>query len=250
MILDRERFLAAVEKSCNRLKGEKGIGTLGEKSVHAALKAYFEPQSDNTEIRIGSFVADIAGEDGIIEIQTRQFYRLVKKLDCFLEYTHVTVVYPIIAKKYVRWLDPETGELSARRVSPRKGSIYDACKELVSIKFALDNPRFTFVAVMLEAEDIRLLDGYGKDKKKHSTKFDRVPIDILCEYRFECPRDYMMLIPPELSGRFTSKDLAKAAGISRTLAGIALNILTYTECVSRVGKNGREIIYEINDPKG
>ena len=99
--MDRERFLAAVEKCSGKQRDIKGIGTLGERSVHATLKAYFEPQADNTEIKIGSFVADIAGENGIIEIQTRALYRLRKKLDCFLEYTHVTVVYPVIAKKYI-----------------------------------------------------------------------------------------------------------------------------------------------------
>lgn len=247
MCVDRERFLQAVKANCKRVQGAKGIGTLGEKSVHAVLKAYFEPHGENTEIRIGDFVADIAGENGIIEIQTKQFHRLRKKLDCFLEYTHVTVVYPVIQKKRISWVDPSTGEVSQRRASPLKGSIYDAAAELVKIKYALDNPRFSFAAVMLEAEDIRLLDGYGKDKKKRSTKFDRVPVDILGEYHFECPQDYMLLVPPELEGEFTSLDFARAAGISRRLSQAALNILTYTDCVARIGKNKNEYIYKVNE---
>ena len=245
--MDRERFLAAVDKCCGGLRDTKGIGTLGERSVHAVLKAYYDPQSDNTEIKIGNFVADIAGEDGIIEIQTRALYRLKKKLDCFLEYTHVTVVHPVIGKKYVRWADPVSGELSNRKISPRKESIYTALGELVDIKYAIDNPRFTFVCVVLEAEDIRLLDGRSKDKKRGATKLDRLPIDILAEYRFECPADYMMLIPAELEGEFTSSDFAKAALINRTLAQAALNILTYTNSVKRIGRRGREILYIVND---
>ena len=247
MSLDKERFHKAVEKYCGRERDKKGIGTLGERSVHAVLKAYFEPQSDNTEIRIGDYVADIAGENGIIEIQTRQFSRLVKKLDCFLEYTHVTVVYPVIEKKYVRWLDPQTGELSGRRLSPKKGNIYDAIDELAKIKFAIDNPRFSFAIVMLEAEDIRALDGYSKDKKKGSTKLDRLPLDILGEYHFECLRDYDMLVPAGLEGEFTSADFAGAAKISRRLSQTALNLLTYTGSVERVGKRGREILYTVNE---
>lgn len=239
--------MAAVDKCCGRQRDTAGIGTLGERSVHAVLKAYFEPQSDNTEIKIGNFVADIAGEDGIIEIQTRALYRLKKKLDCFLEYTHVTVVHPVIGKRYVRWLDPATGELSERKHSTRKENIYTALGELVNIKYAVDDPHFTFVCVVLEAEDIRLLDGRSKDKKRGATKLDRLPLDILAEYRFECPADYMMLIPPELEGDFTSSDFAKAARISRTLAQAALNILTYACCVKRIGKRGREILYNVNE---
>lgn len=245
--MDRERFAAAVDKCCGRVRDIKGIGTLGERSVHAVLKAYFEPEEDNTEIKIGSFVADIAGEDGIIEIQTRALYRLKKKLDCFLEYTHVTVVHPVMAKKYVRWLDPESGELSQRRRSSKKESVYTAMDELVAIKYAIDNPRFTFVCLALEAEDIRLLDGRSKDKKRGSTKLDRYPLDIIAEYRFECPQDYMMLIPPEIEGEFTVSAFAEAAKITKPLARSTVAILSYTGAVKCIGKKGREKLYIINE---
>lgn len=242
--LDKQRFHQALEKTLNGEITRDSIGTLGEKTTHAVLKAYFEPFEDSREVRIGRYVADIAGENGIIEIQTRQFNRLLKKLDLFLEYTDVTVVYPIPEKKYVRWIDPQTGELSGRRVSPKKGSIYDAFAELVKIKYALDNPHFHFIAVMLEAEDIRSLNGRSKDKKRGSTRYDRIPIDILEEYRFDCPQDYTMVIPPQLEGEYTSAGFAKAAKISRILAQSTLNILTYLGAVERIGKRGREIIYK------
>ena len=48
-----------------------GIGTLGEKSLHAALKLYYEPDSSRHEIPVGQYVADIVNEEGIIEIQTK-----------------------------------------------------------------------------------------------------------------------------------------------------------------------------------
>ncbi|MCR5815745.1 MAG: hypothetical protein K6F91_02550 [Ruminococcus sp.] len=245
--MDRERFLAALQSYAGAERDPKGIGTLGERSVHAVLKAYFEPQEDNTEIKIGSFVADIAGEDGIIEIQTRALYRLKKKLDCFLEYARVTVVHPVFSKKYLRWADPATGELSDRRLSPKKESIYTAMDELVGIKNYLDDPNFAFVCIVLECEDIRLLDGYSKDKKKGATKLDRYPLDIVAEYRFECPQDYMMLVPEEIEGEFATSDFAKAAKISRRLAQSTLNILSYTGCVKCIGKKNRENLYMITE---
>ncbi len=246
VVLDTMRFEKALEAVLNGETTRSGIGTLGEKTTHAVLKAYFEPFEDSREVKIGRFVADIAGENGIIEIQTRSFNRLTKKLDVFLEYTDVTVVYPIPEKKYVRWLDMKTGELTKRRTSPKKGSIYDAFKELAKIKFALDNPRFHFVAVMLEAEDIRCLNGWSNDKKRGSTRYERIPISLLGEYRFDCPEDYVMLVPPELENEFTSLDFAKAAGIQRKLAQSVLGVLTYVGAVTRTGKRGREILYISN----
>ena len=67
--MDKELFINA----CKSDKCKKGIGTLSEKTLHSVLKNYFEPFSENHEIKIGNYVADIVGENGIIEIQTRQF---------------------------------------------------------------------------------------------------------------------------------------------------------------------------------
>ncbi|MBR1563704.1 MAG: hypothetical protein IJ645_10920, partial [Ruminococcus sp.] len=106
--MDKLRFAEVCEQIVGAERARNGIGTLGEKTLHAVLKTYFEPDPDSQEIRVGSFVADICCENGIIEIQTRQFYRLVKKLEAFLEYADVTVVYPLCPVKYVRWHDPET----------------------------------------------------------------------------------------------------------------------------------------------
>ena len=64
--------------------------------MHAALKSYYEPDFESREVKVGGFVADIVGENGIIEIQTRGFDRLGRKLDAFLEAVRVTVVYPVL----------------------------------------------------------------------------------------------------------------------------------------------------------
>ena len=91
------------------------------------MKNYFEPYGENQEIRIGGYVADIVGENGVIEIQTRQFNKLLKKLEAFLDYCNVTVVYPIPAVKYVRWIDTETGELSEKHKSPKNTLSMKSC---------------------------------------------------------------------------------------------------------------------------
>lgn len=221
-----------------------GIGTLGEKTLHAVLKNYFEPYGENQEIRIGGYVADIVGENGVIEIQTRQFNKLLKKLEAFLDYCDVTVVYPIPAVKYVRWIDTETGELSEKHKSPRKYTIYEVMPELYKIKYTLDNPRFHLCLCMLETEEIRLLNGWSKNKKRGSSRHDRIPKGLIDEIHLDCPADFDMFLPEDLPKQFTSKDFALNAKISREYAQVTLNILTYLERVKRVGKQGANILYE------
>lgn len=146
------------------------------------MKNYFEPYGENQEIRIGGYVADIVGENGVIEIQTRQFNKLLKKLEAFLDYCDVTVVYPIPAVKYVRWIDTETGELSEKHKSPRKYTIYEVMPELYKIKYTLDNPRFHLCLCMLETEEIRLLNGWSKNKSVDLHAMTGYQRDLLTRY--------------------------------------------------------------------
>ena len=241
--MDKLRFQNACDKIISGGREKNGIGTLSEKTLHAVLKNYFEPHTDNHEIPVGGYVADIVNENGIIEIQTRQFNKLLKKLENFLEFCNVTVVYPMPSVKYVRWLDPDTGELSPRRKSPKPAKIYDVFTELYKIKFILDNPRFRLCICMLEVEDIRYLNGRSADKKRGSSRCDRIPADLIDEIYIDSSGGYSIFLPDTLPERFTSADYAKLCRISRTLAQVGLNIMTYLEVVKREGKSGNSIVY-------
>ena len=243
--MDKEAFYAACEKIIGTQRSKKGIGTLGEKTLHAVLKNYYEPFEQNHEIKVGRFVADIVGEQGVIEIQTRSFGNLLEKLDNFLEFCEITVVYPLPALKYVSWLDMETGELSPKHKSPKKCRIYDAFKEIIRIKYALDNPRFHLVLCFLDVDEIRFLNGWSENKKRGSSRCDRIPKDIIEEVRFDCVEDYRRFLPDGLPEEFTSAHYAKACKINKQLASNGLNILNYLGLVERVGKKGNSFIYKV-----
>ena len=53
------------------------------------------------EIPIENFVADIFDGEAVIEIQTRSFQNMRRKLAAFLPLYPVTIVYPI---PHVKWL--------------------------------------------------------------------------------------------------------------------------------------------------
>ena len=137
--MTREDFLRAMEAASARPR--EGIGRMGEKSVHAVLKYALEPHEENHEIPLGGYVADICGESGVVEIQTRELWRLKDKLAAFLEYCPVTVVHPIYTTEWIVRLDPETGEVS-RRKSPRKQTPFDVLGELAPLREFLSSSRF------------------------------------------------------------------------------------------------------------
>ena len=224
MSIDQVRFEEAREKIIGKNRIRHGIGTLSEKTMHAVLKHYYAPDEDMHEIPIENYVADIYTGTEIIEIQTRSMDRMRKKLEVFLPLYPVTIVYPIPREKWIYWIDEETGEVSQKRKSPKKGNPYQAFIELYKIRPFLSNPNLRLRLALIDMEEYRLLNGWSKDKKKGSERYDRIPVGYIEEICIDCVRDYMQLIPYELPEQFLVKDFAKCAKIQVRLAGTILLI--------------------------
>lgn len=221
------------------------IGTYKEKTLHVFLKNYFEPDSNSHEIPVGKKYADIVNEHGIIEIQTRSLGNLRSKLDSFLSENKVTVVYPYAAVKWLCWLDPETGEISSPRKSPRKLTVYDSFYELYKIKQYLSHPNLSLYLIGLEISETRLLNGWSTDKKKGSERFDRFPLAVTEELHIKTPDDFIWLIPSNITPPFTSSDYGNLTKLKPRYANTALNVLECVGVIKCIGKQGRKKLYDI-----
>lgn len=215
-MIDNERFLNALSRVTGEEAGRGGIGTLSERSLHRTLKYYFEPDSKYHEVEHLGSVADIKSGEGITEIQTGSFRNLCPKLERFLKEDDVTVVYPLVVKKKVKWLDKETGELTDSGRELRGKVLQDCGKELFAISRYIGNPKLTVKVVMLSASDYRYLDGYDKTRKKRATKINTLPEALLSELVLKDKADYLALLPEGLDDSFSAKDFtAKSKSRSR-----------------------------------
>ncbi|MDR2687797.1 MAG: hypothetical protein LBB75_08580 [Oscillospiraceae bacterium] len=227
-----------------------GIGTLGEKTLHAELKRLFEPDTAAHEIRVGPYIADIVGEGGIVEIQTGNFQSLRPKLAAFLEAARVTVVYPIARLKWLLWVEPESGEASSRRKSPRQGNYPDAMFELYKIMPLLRHPNLRLCLLLVDLEEYRLRDGWSKDKKRGSHRYERIPLalagrlDLRTCADWRSPEAQAAFFPTSLPSPFTSKDYARAARLSVRAAQTALRVLAHMGAAERCGKRGNLYLYQ------
>lgn len=245
MCIDEARFEQAKQKIIGMNRERQGIGTLGEKTIHAVLKNYYAPDCEMQEIPIENFVADIFTGTEIIEIQTRSFNVMRRKLDTFLKQYPVTIVHPIPRIKWVSWIDEETGEASPKRKSPKKGNPYQAFVELYKIRPFLKNENLHFKFALIDMEEYRLLNGWSRDKKRGSERFDRIPLKFVEEVCIDRREDYMQFVPFDLPEPFTSREFAKCAKIPMRLANVVLLILTDLSVVTRVGKQGNCYLYEL-----
>jgi len=244
--MDIEYFDLCRNLILQRQEASLGIGTLAEKTVHSTLKQYLSRDLSCQEIKIGTYFADVCVDGHIFEIQTRQFNKLRNKLDFFLRDYPVTVVYPVTNVNFLRWVTPDTGEITPPKKSTRKGNPLQVFSELYRIRPYLTHPNFSLKIMLMDMEEYRMLDGYGKDKKKRATKCDKFPLKLVAEYDLESQKDYMMLLPAELPDAFTARDFAKLAKIPLELARTTLLILSELGIVLRTGKQGNAYIYELN----
>ncbi len=240
-------------RSTSAATEESRIGTLNEKHLHAILKDYMTEGSARQEVRLDDsmitaryptkddqrikrdadrYVADILTEAGeIIEIQTGSFYPLTKKIDFYLRMTdcRVTVVHPIAAIKWLRYLDGNSGELSSRRRSPKKGSVKDVAHELYWLAPYLAEPRFSLQLELLEVEEIRVT-GVKKYRGRHrSERYDCMPLSLVDEIVLASPEDYAAYFLPDesrLPSPFSAADFSRASGIRGKAVYGVLGILS------------------------
>lgn len=247
---DRDvRFMRACVAALGYEGGAASIGTYSERAVHRVMKFYLEPREECHEIKHLGCVADIKNESGITEIQTKAFGRMKPKLEAFLRDCKVTVVYPVIAKKYIRTLDASSGELSDRKLSPKRQRVFDAAYELYNIREFLGCDNLSVKLVFLEAEEIRQQDIKVKIAGRTRTrmKINTVPIGIIDEVDLRSPRDYSVFIPNGLPDRFTASELGSLIGKRFAYGYSVVSILSSVGLIEGPQSEGRRKVYSLTE---
>ncbi len=233
---------------------EDGIGTLSEKRMHAILKNYICADEACHEIRVkdtlgegaakikgNGYVADVLRGRNIWEIQTGSMYPMRAKIAWYMQHTPyvVTVVVPVPYRKYINWIDPATGTVQKRSAKPHTTKPTAVASELYWLREHLKNPRLRFELLLLEVEEYRLLDGYGKEKKARASRYEKIPTALCGTVILEKKDDYTMFLPDTLPEQFTAKTYAAASGQRGRNAYYALHMLTGAGLLTEGEKIGR-----------
>ena len=240
--IDKDRFKELINEY-DYNKQRNTIGILKEKSIHSILKNYIDSNINNQEIKVDGYVCDIYDGKEIYEIQTIGLDKLRVKLNALGKDYIINVIHPIARIKKVAWIDKETGEISSYHMSPKKATIYDALKELYKIKMCLDNPNIKVHIMFLECIEYRNLDGYGKTKKRYSTRHEMIATDLLDIYSLDSKSKYLSLLGGLIE--FTNDVLSKHVKTSIRNATILTNILSYLDIIEVIRKDGRKNVYKV-----
>ena len=245
---EAERFALALERTA--AAGTQSIGTQSERTLHRAVKYFLDPDEEHHELPAEGFIADVLDPEAgrIFEIQTRDFGRLRDKLAAFLPKYEVTVVYPVLRRRYLCWIDPETGELESRRKSPRTGSLTDILPELSALRAFFGDPRLSFLVILLDGEEYRLRDGWSRDGKRGSHGLGKTPFEFVAAVPVTRETLLRELAPRLPEAPFTRAELGKALRIGvkgGMKLGFAQSALEALGLIRRVGKRGNSILFEL-----
>ena len=223
------------------------IGVLQEKSLHASVKAWYAGPKDHLEKKVDGYVVDIVRHDDLlVEIQTRSFAPLKRKLGELTQTRRVRLVHPIATEKWIVKVDAE-GEPFGRRKSPKRGRVEDVFKEMVSIPHLMERDTFAVEVLLIQEEDVRCYDGKGSWRHPEWRAYDRRLVEVVDRRRFTKAADFLEFLPDEdlLPRPFTNRELAKATGLRMALAGKMTYSLRHMGALTVVGKKGNAQLFTV-----
>ncbi|HEY5889912.1 MAG TPA: hypothetical protein VIW94_04310 [Acidimicrobiia bacterium] len=225
--------------------GPPGIGTLGEKPLHASLKRWYAAPGDQIEVPFEGYVIDLVREDLLIEIQTRSFSSMKSKLTKLLDGGHrVRIVHPIAIDRWIVKVDG-AGDLVSRRRSPKHGSALDIFSELVSFPDLIVRKELELELVLVEEDEIRQHRIDGPWRRNGWAVVERRLVEVVETLRIATPRDLASLLPAGLGETFTTSGLASASGRPLRLVQQMAYCLRKAGAIETVGKVGKAVEYRL-----
>jgi len=224
----------------------EGIGTLGEKRMHAIIKQFLCADPACQEVRLDGtrFVSDIRIGREIWEVQTGSFFPMQKKIAYYMERTDctVTVVHPVAVKRQTVWIDPATREIAHRTRPTVAGRDRDLLAELFPLRDLFPHPRLSFHLLYIEAVDFRILSPRGT-RGRGARRYERIPTALLGEESFCEARDFVRFLPDTLPAHFTVKDFSAATGIRGVDAYSAVRVLCSLGLIEEAAPIGRAMAF-------
>ena len=222
------------------------VGTLREKPLHASLKRWYSQPGDGVEVPVDGFVIDLVRDELLIEIQTRGFSGMKRKLRKLLDLGHtVRIVHPIAAEKVIVKLD-ETGAEISRRRSPKRGAPADVFGELVSFPAWINESGLEIEIVLTHEEEIRVHEPGKAWRRKGWVVVERRLVGVVDGAAIAGEDDLRKFLPDELPAQFTTAELATAIGRPRRIAQQMAYCLREAGVIAAVGKRANAYLYEVS----
>jgi hypothetical protein len=219
------------------------IGTLNEKPLHEALKKWYARPKDKFEVPVDGSVVDIVRGKLLIEIQTKNFSAIKRKLEKLLPNHKVRLVYPIAQAKCIIKEPRNPKDKATRRRSPKRGAYEDVFYELIRIPHLLANPNFSLELLLIREEEVRRYDGIRGWRRGYWVTDENRLLNVIEHRTLRSISDIAAFMPADLEQPFSAADLAKALNKNKGFGQKMAYCLKLAGCIKPVGKRGNAILY-------
>ena len=213
---------------------------MNEHSFHSEIKKVYSLPGDRFEVKLDEYIVDILRGKIVIEVQTRNFSALKKKLEALTTKYQVRLVYPLPERKWITYIT-EKNEIVCKRKSPRKGKLTDLFGELVMIPKMIINENFSLEVLFIDEEEVRCDDRRGSWRRRGISIKERRLLQVNKSVVFQKKSEYFKILPVELNQCFTNKELANLARISVRTARQITYCLRINNIIKHVENSGREL---------
>lgn len=218
---------------------------MSETTLHNELKNWYAQPGDLLEAPVDGYLIDVLRGDLLIEIQTRSFSSLRRKMEALLPRHPLRLVHPIPRDKWILRFADEDRKPVSRRKSPKRGRVVQVFNELVAIPHLVADPNFSLEVLLTREEEHWLDDGRGSWRRKGWRIAERRLLEVVERHEFSTAANYLRLLPADLSSPFTTLDLAQRLDIPRRLAQQMAYSLREMNAIRVSGNKGKELRYEI-----
>ena len=227
-----------------------GINLYSEYSLHDALKRRAAGPEGRIEVAVSGRVADAVRADGeLVEVQTGSLYALREKVAAWAAEGHrVRVQYPLAARTRLVTIDPRSGEVLSRRLSPKRRGLWDAFDALTRAPELIATPGVTLEILLVEVTEFRRpLDPPLRRGRffRRIERTDRVLDAVLESHDFTGPADWLALLPGGPGGSWTHESLGAAVGVTAAAARTLLYSLARAGILECTGREGRRKLYAV-----
>jgi len=217
---------------------------MNEYSLHSEIKTMYSLPGDQFEVKLGNYIVDILRGNLIIEVQTKNFSALKKKLQTLTETHHrVRLVYPLPERRWITYVTKDNVVLNKRK-SPKRGRLTDVFRELVMIPTMIGMENFSLEVLFIDEEEVRCADGRGSWRRRGVSIKDRRLLCVNSRVLFQSKADFLKMLPDGLNGVFTNNELAELAKIPVRTARQITYCLRKSGAIRIAEKKGRALAFQ------
>ncbi len=227
-----------------------------ETSLHRDLKRLHAGPEALFEVPLGRYRIDAVDEGRLIEIQHGSLGAIRDKVRDLLADHRVLVVKPIVVRKQLIKLSAKGGEVTSRRLSPKRGQLLDLFDELIHFTSVFPHRRLTLEVPLVEIEEWRY-PGHGRRRRWRENDFeieDQKLVAVHQTTRLRAASDLVKLVLSQmhkatdtraLPRPFHTGHLAERLGVDRWVAQRIAYCLRETRAIRSAGKQGNARLYEL-----